>query len=162
MKESFAEALRAPVGPQGFQIDEAGLTRRATVENNGDSAEITHGAVTIAAITSCTNTSNPSVMVAAGLVAQKAAEKGLRAKPYVKTSLAPGSRVVTDYLEKSGLDEALEDGRLLHGWLRLHHLHWQQRSAARAGGRCGHVGRFDCVGCAVGQSKFRRPRSIRW
>jgi len=108
MKESFGEALRAPVGPQGFQIDEAGLTRKATVENNGDSAEITHGAVTIAAITSCTNTSNPSVMVAAGLVAKKAAEKGLKAKPYVKTSLAPGSRVVTDYLEKSGLDKDLE------------------------------------------------------
>jgi aconitate hydratase len=58
--------------------------------------------VVIAAITSCTNTSNPSVMLAAGLLAQKAVERGLRVPPYVKTSLAPGSRVVTDYLDKSG------------------------------------------------------------
>ncbi|MEO1498498.1 MAG: aconitate hydratase AcnA [Planctomycetota bacterium] len=108
MKQSFAEALSTDVGPQGFGLSGDALTSTATVQNNGHSAEITHGAVTIAAITSCTNTSNPSVMVAAGLVAKKAAEHGLKAKPYVKTSLAPGSRVVTDYLEKSGLDEALE------------------------------------------------------
>ena len=62
-----------------------------------------HGAVVIAAITSCNNTSNPSVMVAAGLVAKKAAEKGLNVKPYVKTSLAPGSRVVTEYLKAANL-----------------------------------------------------------
>ncbi|MEN1679384.1 MAG: aconitate hydratase AcnA [Planctomycetota bacterium] len=108
MKESFAEALKADVGPQGFGLDETKLASTATVQNNGHSAEITHGAVAIAAITSCTNTSNPSVMVAAGLVAKKAAEHGLQAKPYVKTSLAPGSRVVTEYLEKSGLDKSLE------------------------------------------------------
>jgi len=70
---------------------------------NGTDTEIRDGAILIAAITSCTNTSNPAVMLAAGLVAQKAAAKGLKAKPWVKTSLAPGSRVVTDYLEKSGL-----------------------------------------------------------
>jgi aconitate hydratase len=70
---------------------------------NGQDAEIRDGAILIAAITSCTNTSNPAVMLAAGLVAKKAAAKGLKAKPWVKTSLAPGSRVVTDYLEKSGL-----------------------------------------------------------
>ncbi|MDA1193862.1 MAG: aconitate hydratase AcnA [Planctomycetota bacterium] len=70
---------------------------------------ITHGAVVIAAITSCTNTSNPSVMVAAGLVAQKAAARGLRAKPWVKTSLAPGSKVVTDYLNDAGLLGALNE-----------------------------------------------------
>jgi aconitate hydratase len=69
--------------------------------------EIGHGDVVIAAITSCTNTSNPSVMIAAGLVAKKAVEKGLTLKPYVKASLAPGSRVVTDYLEKSGLQPYL-------------------------------------------------------
>jgi aconitate hydratase len=67
-----------------------------------------NGAVTLAAITSCTNTSNPSVMVAAGLLAKKALEKGLTRKPWVKTTLAPGSKVVTDYYEKSGLDKALE------------------------------------------------------
>jgi aconitate hydratase len=70
--------------------------------------EIDHGAVVIAAITSCTNTSNPSVMVAAGLLAKKAVERGLESKPWVKTSLAPGSRVVTDYLERAGLTEALD------------------------------------------------------
>jgi len=70
--------------------------------------EIDHGAVAIAAITSCTNTSNPAVMVAAGLLAKKAVERGLRRKPWVKTSLAPGSRVVTDYFEKSGLMPYLE------------------------------------------------------
>jgi len=73
-----------------------------------DNHELTHGDVVIAAITSCTNTSNPSVLVAAGLVARKAREKGLTAKPWVKTSLAPGSQVVTEYLEKSGLQEDLD------------------------------------------------------
>ncbi len=108
MKQSFHDSLRAPVGPQGFELDEEVLARTATVEDNGNSSTITHGAVAIAAITSCTNTSNPSVMVAAGLVAQKAVEKGLTVPPYVKTSLAPGSRVVTDYLEKSGLNKDLD------------------------------------------------------
>jgi aconitate hydratase len=70
--------------------------------------KLTHGDVTIASITSCTNTSNPSVMIAAGLLAKKAVEHGLSVKPYVKTSLSPGSRVVTDYFEKSGLDEYLD------------------------------------------------------
>ncbi len=67
-----------------------------------------NGAVTLAAITSCTNTSNPSVMIAAGLLARKAREKGLKQKPWVKTTLGPGSKVVTDYYEKSGLDKDLE------------------------------------------------------
>ena len=78
------------------------------VEDNGHSSEITDGAVVIAAITSCTNTSNPSVMIGAGLLARNAAAKGLTRKPWVKTSLAPGSRVVTEYLEKSGLDKSLD------------------------------------------------------
>ncbi len=73
----------------------------------GESFDLTDGAVVIAAITSCTNTSNPAVMLGAGLVAQKAAARGLKAKPWVKTSLAPGSRVVTDYLDKAGLSDAL-------------------------------------------------------
>jgi aconitate hydratase len=70
--------------------------------------QLEHGAVVIAAITSCTNTSNPSVMIGAGLVAKKAVEMGLTRKPWVKTSLAPGSKVVTDYLKKSGLDTYLD------------------------------------------------------
>ncbi|MEM6314407.1 MAG: aconitate hydratase AcnA, partial [Planctomycetota bacterium] len=108
MKQAFNEALTTDVGPQGFGLTGDALKSTATVVDNGHTTDITHGAVAIAAITSCTNTSNPSVMVAAGLVAKKAAAHGLKAKPYVKTSLAPGSRVVTDYLEKSGLDTALE------------------------------------------------------
>ena len=79
------------------------------VKDNGHSSKITDGAVVIAAITSCTNTSNPSVMVGAGLVARNALAKGLKSKPWVKTSLAPGSRVVTEYLEKSGLDKSLDE-----------------------------------------------------
>ena len=75
---------------------------------NGAACELRHGAVVIAAITSCTNTSNPAVMLGAGLVAKKAVEKGLQVKPWVKTSLAPGSKVVTEYLRKSGLSRYLD------------------------------------------------------
>ena len=81
---------------------------RAVANINGKDVEIRDGAVLIAAITSCTNTSNPAVMIAAGLLAKNAREKGLKAKPWVKTSLAPGSRVVTDYLEKCGLIDDLD------------------------------------------------------
>ena len=108
MKDSFRKALVAPITERGFALDTAALARTGHVDANGKSADIGHGAVVIAAITSCTNTSNPSVMVAAGLLAQKAVARGLRVKPYVKTSLAPGSRVVTDYLDKSGLTTALD------------------------------------------------------
>lgn len=79
-----------------------------TVEIDGEEHVLKHGAVVIAAITSCTNTSNPSVMMAAGLVAKKALEKGLQRKPWVKSSLAPGSKVVTDYLAKAGLNDYLD------------------------------------------------------
>jgi aconitate hydratase len=108
MKSSFRQALSAPIGPSGFELPAAKLTTKSTVRDNGHSTEITHGAVVIAAITSCTNTSNPSVMVAAGLVAKKAVEKGLMRQPYVKTSLAPGSKVVTEYLNAAGLTPYLE------------------------------------------------------
>lgn len=108
MKQSFSNSLRAPLGPQGFELSAEAIERRATVKDNGNSTEITHGAVVIAAITSCTNTSNPSVMVGAGLLARKAVERGLTRKPYVKTSLAPGSKVVTEYLDKAGLTSYLE------------------------------------------------------
>lgn len=108
VKQAFQEALTAPMANRGFALPEAELASHATVANNGHSAEIGHGAVVIAAITSCTNTSNPNVMVAAGLLARKAVAKGLATKPWVKTSLAPGSRVVTDYLDKSGLASDLD------------------------------------------------------
>jgi aconitate hydratase len=108
MKSAFEAALRAPTSQRGFALDEAALNRTATLEQNGQTVTLKHGSVVIAAITSCTNTSNPSVMIGAGLLAKKAVERGLAVKPYVKTSLAPGSRVVADYLEASGLLPYLE------------------------------------------------------
>ncbi|MGR9074111.1 MAG: aconitate hydratase AcnA, partial [Gammaproteobacteria bacterium] len=105
---TYRETLTAPVGFKGFGLKAEELGRKATVSLHGTEEEITHGAVVIAAITSCTNTSNPSVMLAAGLLAKKAVEKGLKIKNYVKTSLAPGSTVVTEYLKKSGLLPYLE------------------------------------------------------
>jgi aconitate hydratase len=107
MKQSFSKALSAPIAERGFGLTSAQLGSTAPCHNNDESADLTHGSVVIAAITSCTNTSNPSVMLGAGLLAKKAVARGLKAKPYVKTSLAPGSRVVTDYLDKAGLTEPL-------------------------------------------------------
>ena len=108
VKRAFHQSLQAPVEERGFGLDEQDLSRTATVVDDGRSTRIDHGAVVIAAITSCTNTSNPNVMLAAGLLAKKAVERGLSVKPYVKTSLAPGSRVVTDYYRRTGLDTALD------------------------------------------------------
>ena len=108
MKRSFESALKAPISDRGFALDEAALKRSAKVDQNGHWTEITHGAVVIAAITSCTNTSNPTVMLGAGLLARNAVAKGLKVPPHVKTSLAPGSRVVTDYLDKAGLTVELQ------------------------------------------------------
>ena len=104
LKETFEKALTAPVKERGFELKPEALKAEATFGTNG---AMKHGAVVIAAITSCTNTSNPSVLLAAGLVAKKAVEKGLTVQPYVKTSLAPGSRVVASYLERAGLLDAL-------------------------------------------------------
>jgi aconitate hydratase len=107
LKETFEKALTAPVKERGFELKPEALKAEATFGTNGGSHTMKHGAVVIAAITSCTNTSNPSVLIAAGLVAKKAVEKGLSVQPYVKTSLAPGSRVVTDYLKKANLLDPL-------------------------------------------------------
>ncbi|HQW58288.1 MAG TPA: aconitate hydratase AcnA, partial [Gammaproteobacteria bacterium] len=93
---------------QNMLIEQNLPTSTQAVKLNGNTHPLTHGAVVIAAITSCTNTSNPAVMLAAGLVAKKAHEKGLMTKPWVKTSLAPGSQVVTDYLEKANLMKPLK------------------------------------------------------
>ena len=106
MHTVFAEALTAPVKQRGFELGEDALAAQGTI--GGTDIQIGHGAVTLASITSCTNTSNPSVLIAAGLVAKKAVEKGLKSKPWVKTSLAPGSRVVTEYLEAAGLQSYLD------------------------------------------------------
>jgi len=108
MKSAFGKSLRAAVRERGFALEGEALERKVDITLRGDPQTIRHGSVVIAAITSCTNTSNPSVMLAAGLVAKHAVEKGLKAKPYVKTSLAPGSRVVTDYLDAAGVTPYLE------------------------------------------------------
>ncbi|MBN4683869.1 aconitate hydratase, partial [Pandoraea nosoerga] len=97
-----------PVKERGFGLSEDQLQRKVLVKRRDEEFELTHGSVVIAAITSCTNTSNPTVMLGAGLLAKKAVEAGLDRKPWVKTSLAPGSKVVTDYLEMSGLTPFLE------------------------------------------------------
>jgi aconitate hydratase len=108
MQQAFRKALRAPVKDRGFGLEAGALKSAGTVDFRGETSKIGHGAVVIAAITSCTNTSNPSVMIGAGLLARKAAERGLRVKSFVKTSLAPGSKVVTEYLKKAGLLKDLE------------------------------------------------------
>ena len=107
MKSHWRESLNAPLGHQGHGINPSRNSTR--VEVRGKGCTLGHGDVVIAAITSCTNTSNPNVMVAAGLVAKNAHDKGLKIKPWVKPSLAPGSRVVTEYLDASGLTPYLED-----------------------------------------------------
>jgi aconitate hydratase len=109
MKRSFKAALTAPVKERGYELSPEATRRSAMMGTNGGRVEMKQGSVVIAAITSCTNTSNPSVMLGAGLVAKKAIERGLRVKPYVKTSLAPGSRVVSEYLEQAGLLEPLAE-----------------------------------------------------
>ncbi len=119
VQRDFRKALTAPVKERGYGLSESELQRTATVPSPQPSPlpgegekqgawKLSHGAVVIAAITSCTNTSNPAVMIAAGLLAQKAVERGLKVPAYVKTSLAPGSKVVTEYLQKSGLMPYLE------------------------------------------------------
>lgn len=107
LKRSFISSLAAPSKEGGFELVETDISNEVKFGANGQAVKMSHGSVVIAAITSCTNTSNPSVMIAAGLVAKKALERGLSVKPYVKTSLAPGSRVVTDYLANAGLLEPL-------------------------------------------------------
>jgi aconitate hydratase len=109
VKRAFLDSLRTPVNQRGFGLTDKEILNTAAVITHGHTETIGHGALAIASITSCTNTSNPSVMLAAGLLAKKAVAKGLKVKPYVKTSLAPGSRVVTDYLEKTGLDKSLDE-----------------------------------------------------
>ena len=103
MKEAFRRTLSAPVAERGFGLEPQALEDQAGLSIEGIKSELRHGAVVIAAITSCTNTSNPAVMLAAGLVAKKARRRGLKVAPHVKTSLAPGSKVVTEYLQAAGL-----------------------------------------------------------
>ena len=107
MKKEFNHALTAPIKERGFELKNEALANSAPVDN-GKRGELKHGSVVIASITSCTNTSDPFVLMAAGILAKNAAEKGLKVKPYVKTSLAPGSKVVIDYFNDAGLMPYLE------------------------------------------------------
>ncbi len=107
MQPTWQKTLRSKRSDGGFELSEDRLETSVPVKGIAEE-ELRHGSVVIAAITSCTNTSNPSVMLAAGLLAKKAVEKGLKRKPWVKTSLGPGSRVVSDYLKAAGLDEFLD------------------------------------------------------
>ena len=109
MKKSFNDAITAPAGNQGFGLEASEIEKSAVVEfKNGEQTTMKTGAIAIASITSCTNTSNPYVLVGAGLVAKKAVELGMEVPKFVKTSLAPGSKVVTGYLRDSGLLPYLE------------------------------------------------------
>lgn len=120
MKSAFQASLRAPISERGFALSEEDCARKAPIVWDGadrsaspripesGTDEIGHGAVVIASITSCTNTSAPRLMIAAGLLAKKAVARGLQPKPYVKTSFGPGSRVVVDYLRKAELLDPLE------------------------------------------------------
>ncbi len=103
MKNDFTNALTNKVGFKGYGLKPEDSKKSAEITYEGQKYTLSHGSVVIASITSCTNTSNPDVMLGAGLVAKKALERGLSIKPFVKTSLSPGSGVVTHYLEKSGL-----------------------------------------------------------
>ncbi|ERG66944.1 aconitate hydratase AcnA [Exiguobacterium chiriqhucha] len=108
LQSAFVDSVTAPAGHSGFGLDRAELEKKAAINYTDGAVDMRTGDVAIAAITSCTNTSNPYVMVGAGLVAKKAVERGLTVPKFVKTSLAPGSKVVTDYLDKAGLTPYLD------------------------------------------------------
>ncbi|WP_274648941.1 aconitate hydratase AcnA [Paenibacillus humicola] len=109
MKDAFNDIVRTPIEKGGYGLSDSAIDQVVEVKHpNGQVSKMSTGAVVIAAITSCTNTSNPSVMLGAGLVAKKAVERGLKKPAYVKSSLTPGSLVVTEYLKKAGLLESLE------------------------------------------------------
>jgi aconitate hydratase len=108
MKKNWQNDIRAPIEKRGFALTEEQLQKTGKLETKDGPVDLKHGDVVIAAITSCTNTSNPSVMLAAGILAKKAVEAGLDSKSWVKTSLAPGSKVVTEYLKDTGLLPYLE------------------------------------------------------
>lgn len=108
LKEDFNKCMTSPVGFKGFNIDESKLKDSKKFTHEGKEYELKHGSIVISAITSCTNTSNPSVMLQAGMIAKNAVEKGLTTLPYIKKSLSPGSGVVTKYMENSGFNTFLD------------------------------------------------------
>ncbi len=109
MKTDFTSCLTKELGFKGFGLPKESVDRTVEITYEGKKYQLKNGFVAIAAITSCTNTSNPDVMLAAGLVAKKAVERGMSIAPYIKTSLSPGSGVVTKYLTESGLDKYLDE-----------------------------------------------------
>ena len=147
-----------PAGPRAAGRRPRQLPRRLSAARESPNGKLVHdGSVVIAAITSCTNTSNPSVMVAAGLLARNAVARGLRAAPHVKTSLAPGSRVVTDYLAAAGPAGAARHARLPARRLRLHDLHRQLGPALGRDLRGRARRRARRLRRALGQSQLRGP-----
>jgi len=108
MKKAFYASLQAPAQQRGFELADEQMDSKTTITMKNETNPVGHGFVAIASITSCTNTSNPSVMLGAGILAKKAVERGLRVPAFVKTSLAPGSRVVTEYLNDAGLTPYLD------------------------------------------------------
>jgi aconitate hydratase len=108
LKEDWNKCLKSPLGFKGFGISEEKTKVTSDFTYQGKNYTLKNGSVIIAAITSCTNTSNPESMLAAGLLAQNAVKKGLKVNPYIKTTLSPGSGVVTKYFEESGLDVDLK------------------------------------------------------
>ena len=107
VKEKWGKILRMPVVDNGYGLKESAL-KHESLQNGRQQRKLEHGSIVIAAVTSCTNTSNPRVMMAAGLLAKNACARGMQVPSHVKTSLAPGSQVVTDYLRNAGLEESLE------------------------------------------------------
>jgi aconitate hydratase len=108
LPSEFKEGLTAKVGFKGYGLDASAVDKKVKINYQGSDYELSHGSVVIAAITSCTNTSNPDVMLAAGLVAKNAIAKGLKVKPYIKTTLSPGSGVVREYFEKADVQKYLD------------------------------------------------------
>ena len=162
MKESFRKSLVAPVKERGFGLaPDDRRARRWPSRCGGRRPSCAHGSVVIAAITSCTNTSNPSVMLGAGLVAKKAVATGLSVKPYVKTTLAPGSKVVTEYLAEVGPHARPRGHRLQRGRLRLHHLHRQLRAPAARGVEGGERRQARRLRRPLRKPQLRGPREPR-
>jgi len=108
MKSDFTTSLTSKVGFKGYGLPTDHTSAKAKIQYQGKEYELTHGSVVIAAITSCTNTSNPDVMLAAGLLAKNAVERGLSVKPYIKTSLSPGSGVVSAYFDAADVTKYLD------------------------------------------------------
>ena len=151
---SLSDAAKQFVDNMEKEFDRKDTGKRVKTDADYD---LGHGDVVIAAITSCTNTSNPYVMLGAGLVARNAVKHGLKVKPWVKTSFAPGSQVVTEYMEAAGL-QGPEQDRLQPGGLRLHFVHRQLRPAARPGEQGDRRRRSRRLLGSIGQPQLRGPR----